>query len=79
MSREYDPTWGVPSPAPMETRQDSALTDSYTDLRVQTALAEAIGETGDAQALGAVEIAAGTWGRSLAASTGHAVPRSVRP
>lgn len=68
MPAEFDPTWGVPSPPPIETRQQSSPT-TYTDLRISALLAQASGRLADPQAIAATEIAAGLWGRAFACAT----------
>lgn len=70
--REYDPTWGVPSPAPQrETRQSGG----YTDLQVNALLAAAVGTNVGIEATAAAEIAAGQWGRAFASA--QVEPRTV--
>ena len=70
MAKQYDPTWGVPSPAPLpgapQQRQDSST--AYTDARVSALLAAARGGAASPDALAATEICAGQWGRAFASA-----------
>ncbi len=64
--REFDPTFGVPSPEPLEQRQEQG---SYADAVVTALLTQASGNsTFSALALGAAEICAGQWGRGFASA-----------
>ena len=75
--REYDPTWGVPSPAPAEPERERR---NYTEASIQAAIAGASGTSSAAtiEATAAAEIAAGIWGRAFAAARVDPVTSATR-
>lgn len=78
--REFDPTWGVPSPPPLERRQEDE--GGYTEAILSALVAQARDRTFNATALGAAEICAGQWGRGFASALvegGGLAGRAVTP
>ena len=70
MRREYDSSWGYP----LETRQEST---TFTDARVASAIAAAVGTASDPQALAAAEIASGLWSRAFASARVEPMTRAT--